>query len=127
MLRDAPAQFFASIRPLNLNEAVDPASPEWAQAASLLQGNIAKSHGRDHSVLIVFGIAPKPESRRKLKDLALRYATPVQVQDEQSARNKAPRQPGAVDPPNQLFGNLYLSVWGYLALGYSPLQLSNAF
>lgn len=119
------AQFFDEIRTLNLHAPVNPASPVWQEASNLLQGNIVKAHGRDYTALILIHIDSRRDSRRKLKDLVLRCVTTAQAQDEQAKRYREEKALGAVD--QQLFGNFYLSVWGYQALGYSAVELGNAF
>jgi Dyp-type peroxidase family len=115
------------ISPLNLHRPVDEASEEWRQTAEVLQGNIAKGHGRDYSAHILFEIASQPGSHRKLKELAERYVTSARQQQEQSDAYHAAREcdPQVID--KQLFGSLYLSASGYQALGFSKADLDTAF
>ena len=119
------AQFFDEIKTLNLHAPVDPASLVWQEAANLMQGNIVKAHGRDYTALILIQIDSQRDSRRKLRDLVLRCITTAKEQDRQAKKYRKEKSSGAVD--QQLFGNFHLSVWGYQALGYSPVELSNAF
>lgn len=118
-------QFFDEVQTLNLNAPIEPGSAVWQEAANSLQGNIVKSHGRDYSALILFDIDRDRDCRRKLKDLALRYVTTAARQEEQAEKFRREKHLGVAD--RQLFGNLYLSVWGYESLEYSPIELSNAF
>jgi Dyp-type peroxidase family len=120
-----PAQFFDEVRTLNLHAPVNRTSPVWREAANLLQGNIAKAHGRDYTALILIQIDRQRDSRRKLKNLALRCVTTAKEQDEQAEKYRKEKSLGSVD--QQLLGNLYLSVWGYQALGYLAAELSNSF
>lgn len=120
-----PTQFFDEVQTLNLDAPVEPSSPVWQEAAISLQGNIVKSHGRDYSALILFDIDRHRDSRRKLKELAVRYVTTAAGQEEQVEKFRRTKHLRVAD--QQLFGNLYLSVWGYESLEYSPTELSNAF
>jgi Dyp-type peroxidase family len=127
-LSDTPGMSHASTvkspqrySPLNLDVLVDSESPEWTTAAALLQGNIVKGYGKEHSALLLFEIKSQRGVRYKVRDLALKYVTPAEAQTRQAAG----RNDNVVD--RQLYGGLYLSVWGYHALGYSATQLRNAF
>ncbi|MEB3335088.1 MAG: Dyp-type peroxidase [Cyanobacteriota bacterium] len=84
-----------------------------------LQGNIVKSHGRDHSVLLFVRWRNDclSEVRRWIAGFAEGWITSAAMQFEEARRF---RESGA---PGQVFGSLYLSRLGYEALGFSGAQL----
>jgi Dyp-type peroxidase family len=91
----------------------------YADLMSDLQGNIIKSHGRDHSVLLFVRWRHEclAEARRWIAAFAERSITSAAMQFEEAKRF---RESGA---PGQVFGSLYLSRLGYEALGFSGAQL----
>jgi Dyp-type peroxidase family len=111
--------------PIDLFQLIDTKSDSWNRTAQYLQGNIAKGHGRQHSALIAIEIDANKQPRKGLRELALRYVTSAHQQDERRRARKSQRGTGNID--TELFGFLYISIWGYLKLGYTESALSRAF
>jgi Dyp-type peroxidase family len=112
--------------PIDLKLPVDPGSRDWQRALEVLQGNILRSHGRDYTALLIIQLEPSPGLRAQVRKLGESWVTSAKQQVEQAKqyRLNAKKKAG---PDKQLFGNLFLSVWGYAALGYSEAELFAAF
>ena len=111
--------------PINLANPIDPATPEWEQAFEKLQGNILRSHGREHTVLLLLEIKNRDNLRTKVGSFAERWCTSAAKQVRQKPLFQENERAGRVD--KQIFGSFFLSVWGYLALGYGPDELERSF
>lgn len=101
-------------------EGIDGFNPGvYASLLSDVQGNIIKSHGRDHTVLLF--VRWRRERlvavRRWIADFAQRWVTSAQQQFEQARHYRETGQCGPV------FGSFFLSRRGYEMLGYSGAQL----
>jgi Dyp-type peroxidase family len=114
-------------RSMHLDRLIDPSSPEWTQTATMLQGNIMRGYGREHSALLLFTIKPRKTGRQKLKALAEKYVSSAYDQERAKAQRSQARAASQHVDKHEVFGGLYLSVWGYHALGYSSAELENAF
>ncbi len=112
--------------PLDLGKAIDSRSAEWQRALDMAQGNILKSHGRDHSALLLVEFRPHVNPRAQLGKLGLNWITTASQQAAQTEKYRKQVESGA-SPEPELFANLFLSVWGYLGLGFTPQELSRAF
>lgn len=111
--------------PLDLDALPNPASPDWRQASSLLQGNILKGHGRNFTALILIQFHAGAELRARVQRFS-HFVISAETQAAQTQKYRASRKDG--DPPDRhLFGNLFLSVWGYRKLGFDRQSLENAF
>jgi Dyp-type peroxidase family len=112
--------------PVDLSNPVDVTSPEWQEALEMMQGNVLKSHGRDYSALLLIQFGPGADLRSRVREFGLEWITTAREQERQASNH---RRQGAnpPSPDRQLFGNLSISVWGYLALGYSQTDLIEAF
>lgn len=111
--------------PVDLKQLIDASSPEWTLALEKLQGNILQSHGRDHTTLVMFQLSAGSHVRGGLRGAAAKWCTSAAEQLRQKERYHASRADGTVD--QQMFGSLFLSVWGYLSLGYEPDVLKKCF
>lgn len=91
----------------------------YAQLLSDLQGNIIKSHGREHSVMLfVHWRAGQEEAiRRWIANFAACWITTAALQFAEAHHFRESGESGRV------FGSLFLSRRGYEALGYSGPQL----
>jgi Dyp-type peroxidase family len=112
--------------PLDLGKAIDTESAEWQQVLDMAQGNILKSHGRDYSALLLVEFRPHLNPRAQLGKLGLNWITTASQQGAQTLRYLKQLESGT-DPEPELFANLFLSVWGYLGLGFTQDELSGAF
>lgn len=112
-----------------LNAPVNPDDPSWKNALSRLQGGILKSHGRNHMALVLLQLQPGASLRQSLGSFAGSVVTSAQKQIEQAREYNERKHDQRYNSQleTQLFGSLFLSVWGYLALGYSPAELCQAF
>src|SRR5262245_50773815 len=98
-------------QPLDLDAADAPAF------LGALQGNILKSHGRDHAAHLFVRFADAASARAWIAAVADTLVTSAQQQSAQRARWGIGRGPG------DLFGSLLLSHAGYVALGVPPEQI----
>ncbi|MGC4051099.1 MAG: Dyp-type peroxidase [Paludibaculum sp.] len=105
---------------IDLGQPIDPESETCRKLLEQLQGNILKGHGRDHTALILISLRSNPEDRAAFRAFAGKTVTSAQEQSRQSARRN---ETGG----REVFGNLFLSVWGYLKLGYPWSVLQGAF
>lgn len=104
----------------DIAKPIDRESESARPVLERLQGNILKGHGRKHTALILISLDSKPETRAALRAFARKTVTSAWEQEQQSLRK---HKTGGTE----LFGNLFLSVWGYLKLGYSWEVLRDAF
>ena len=112
-------------------------SEEWERVSKQLQGNILQGFPGKHTRLISFSLAPPKNEddpdphydslRKGLAALARAHVTSAAKQDAhyRASRKGTRRSPTSHDEIPQ--GNLFLSVWGYQALGYSLDELKHAF
>jgi Dyp-type peroxidase family len=101
-------------------EGIDGLNPGvYAGLLADLQGNIIKSHGRDHTVLLFLRWRRErlEDVRRWIGDFAEQWVTSAQQQFEQARHF---RESGQGAP---LFASLFFSRRGYEALGYSGARL----
>jgi Dyp-type peroxidase family len=91
----------------------------YAQLLSDLQGNIIKSHGREHSVMLFvqWRAGQDKASRRWIANFAASLITSAALQFAEAHNFRETGESGRV------FGSLYLSRRGYEALGYGGPQL----
>jgi len=91
----------------------------YADLLADVQGNILKSHGRDHSVLLLVRWHPDrlDGARRWIATFAERWVTSAARQFVEALQYRTTGQAGPV------FGSIALSRHGYEALGFSGVQL----
>jgi Dyp-type peroxidase family len=104
---------------VDLNQiGIDPLDPAILPVLEDLQGNILKSHGRDHAAHLFLRFRAGPaEARRWIRDFADQYVTSAQ---RQLTLCEVYRSDGTC---GGLFGSLLLSAAGYRALGFSGAQI----
>ena len=93
--------------------SVDPSDPRIAEMMADLQGNILKSHGRSHTLLVFFRFSPAAtldHIREWLLSLVQDRVTTALEQFEDTVRFRRTRKSGSV------FCNLLLTHKGYTAL-----------
>jgi Dyp-type peroxidase family len=112
---------------INLDVPIDRDLPGWRSVFALLQGNILKSHGRDHSALVLLQFEQHADLRTRLRQFAANRVTSAQEQFEQIARYRKQKNAPQKTVDQQLFSNIFLSVWGYRALRYGEAELRWAF
>ncbi|WP_199302844.1 Dyp-type peroxidase domain-containing protein [Oscillatoria sp. FACHB-1406] len=83
-----------------------------------IQGNILKSHGRNHSVYLFLKFSDKEAAKRWIGRFAHKYVTSALAQAEQA---KQYRQNQAAE--GQIFANFFLTRSGYEFLGYQGEQI----
>lgn len=101
-------------------EGIDGLDPGiYAELLADLQGNIIKSHGRDHTVLLFVRWRRDriDDARRWIADFAESWLTSAQQQFEQARHFRETMQCGPV------VGSFFLSRRGYEALGFSGVSL----
>lgn len=103
----------------DLTWPIDPASAAWNAIGETLQGNIAKPHGREYTVMLLFVLADGAKTREGLADLAETFVTSAKQQSVQGAQR--------AHNPKTVLGNLGLSARGYRKLGFPEQQLETAF
>jgi Dyp-type peroxidase family len=95
-----------------LDQPLDLLSPEAPAFLADIQGNILKSHGRDHARHVFIRFGPDVAGVRAwLSTFATSYVTSAAAQNAQSAMWKSARGEG------QLFASVLLSATGYAAAG----------
>lgn len=97
--------------PISLDQPLDTSLPEADALLSSIQGNILKSHGRDHAahVFLTYGADPA-KNRRWLAEFARNHVT-------NASRQKRARNAWMADGgPGQLFTSVGLAYTGYQAL-----------
>lgn len=110
--------------PIDFTEAKAYQPEEIRDLLESIQGNILKGHGREHTIhiFVKFNAAGNVKNLRKklaaaVKDL-VNTAWQQQVESEQFRKYKI---------PGALFGNIFLTVRGYRALGFTDQQINDAF
>jgi Dyp-type peroxidase family len=99
--------------PVDLNELtpINPDDPKYLPMLANLQGNILKSHGRNHAVhLFLTFNQNSAEIRRWIADFTGRYVTSALRQHYETRELKVTEIPG------RLFAGFHLSAKGYAAL-----------
>lgn len=109
----------------------------WTRVQHALQGNILRSHGRDFTKLLLLKFKPSPTLRTRAGQWFSKHLTSAANQTAQSRAFKAaknrlvePAVQGAAvldSAALQTFFGGFLSIWGYLTLGYDRAQLTAAF
>lgn len=112
--------------PINTAQAIDCQSEDWQRVLGQLQGNILKGHGREHSALVLISLGTAPGDAARFREFARARMTSAMEQELQAGRNRT-CQSASGATGTELFGNLFLSVWGYLKLGYRWPELKEAF
>lgn len=108
---------------LNNTTPIDPSDPgEYKILLGDLQGNIIKSHGRDHSVhlFIQFKADKQEEAKKWIQGFAQKYVTSAILQDAESIQYKANKVKGSV------FANICLSITGYEYLDVPPFKIPHS-
>lgn len=105
----------------NLPEnGIDPENPgKYEVLLEDLQGNILKGHGREHSVHLFVQWKPNQIQGAKewLRAFTQTYVTSAKQQADEALRYKQEGISGT------LFANVYLTRFGYEALGFDPYQV----
>ncbi|MGH9834942.1 MAG: Dyp-type peroxidase [Blastocatellia bacterium] len=98
---------------------IDPLDPKYDQMLKQLQGNILKSHGRDHSAHIVLRFTAEPHAAKQwIQRFARERLTTAKQQIEEAKQFRETRQPG------KMFAGMFLSATGYQKLGFDPQQFN---
>lgn len=85
-----------------------------------IQGNILKSHGRNHSVhLFLKFICDREAAKQWMSNFAHKYVTSALAQAEQAKQHRQQKGGG------KIFCNFFLTSAGYTYLGYDNEQLFN--
>ncbi len=102
-----------------LSSPIEPTAPDFAPLLAHLQGNILKSHGRNHTVdlFLTFRAGKQDEVKEWIGDFSRRYVTSAIRQLHESAEFKANGLSG------RIFATVSLSAAGYRYLEYD----TNAF
>ncbi|HVE59413.1 MAG TPA: hypothetical protein VNB22_21565 [Pyrinomonadaceae bacterium] len=111
--------------PVNLSEELSPINPEdskYQRMLANLQGNILKSHGRNHAVHLFLTFPKDAEDkingvREWIAGFAARYVTSAMRQHYETKEFKINKISG------RIFGGFYLSAEGYKALGFDETLL----
>jgi Dyp-type peroxidase family len=107
---------------VNLNQkAINPHAPALRQMMTNLQGNILKSHGREHTRHIFFSFGADVEKNKRLVKSLVPFLTSSAKQFKSKKRvfTEAEHQ--------SIFGNFFLSARGYGKLGFSRQEVQTAF
>ncbi len=101
---------------IDLNEtSINPLDSKYQNLITQLQGNILKSHGRDHSAHIFLRFKGDAQAAKAwIQNFARQRLTTAQQQFEETARFRKTGEPG------QLFVGMFLSATGYQQLGFDP-------
>ncbi len=84
-----------------------------------IQGNILKSHGRNHAVHLFLKFTCPPEDAKQwISHFSHQYVTSALAQAQQSKQYRLTGE-------SNLFGNFFLTRDGYIYLGYNYDQLPN--
>ncbi|MFP5273651.1 Dyp-type peroxidase [Coleofasciculus sp.] len=93
---------------------------EYEALLGEIQGNILKSHGRNHAVHLFLKFTGDPESVKQwIGNFSHKYVTSALAQAEQAKQHRQYEGEG------QLFGNFFLTRAGYMYLGYNYEDLPN--
>ncbi len=94
---------------------INPFDPKYEQMLNQLQGNILKSHGRDHSAHLILRFIAEPRAVKEwIQQLARTRLTSAKQQVEEAKRFRETGQTG------ELFVSIFLSASGYRHLGLDP-------
>ncbi len=103
---------------IDLNQkAIDPHAAQFTQMMENLQGNILKSHGRDHALHIFFALGNDVQKNKQ----AIRALTAFVTSSAEQLRQRDQTDRNAV------FGNLFLTARGYEKLGFTRQMVVNNF
>lgn len=111
------------IKKIDIHEIIEIVTPfdefEYESLLDEIQGNILKSHGRNHAVHLFLKFTCNAEAAKQwIGNFTHKYVTSALAQAEQAKRY---RQYGE----SNLFGNFFLTRAGYMYLGYDYDQLPN--
>ena len=99
------------------NSPINPDDPKYALLLANLQGNVLKSHGRNHAAHLFLTFAADAEAaRRWIAAFAARYLTSAFRQHYESKKS------GINELSGGIFGGFYLSAAGYRSLGFVNLD-----
>jgi len=99
---------------------IDPLDLKYDQMLNQLQGNILKSHGRDHSAHLVLRFTAEPRAAKQwIQQFARERLTSSKQQFEEAKQFRETKQPGKV------FAGIFLSATGYQKLGFDPRQFED--
>src|SRR5262245_50111925 len=107
---------------INLNQKnIDPTASAFRQMMANLQGNILKSHGREHTRHIFFSFgADVTKNKGAIKSLLLFLTSSVkQLKTRKRVLTAVERK--------FVFGNFFLTAKGYEKLGFSRQEVLDAF
>jgi len=103
---------------IDLNQkAIDPQAAQFTQMMENLQGNILKSHGRNHALHIFFALGNDVQKNKQ----AIRALTAFVISSAEQLRQQEQAERNAV------FGNLFLTARGYEKLGFTRQQVVTNF
>jgi deferrochelatase/peroxidase EfeB len=94
---------------------------EYEALLDEIQGNILKSHGRNHAVhLFLKFTCDKEAAKQWIGNFTHKYVTSALAQAEETKQYRQNK-----DVPGKIFGNFFLSRAGYMYLGYDYDDLPN--
>jgi Dyp-type peroxidase family len=106
---------------LSLDVAIDPQDPQNAAMLDNLQGNILKSHGRDHVTLLTLRFTTEAAMVRNwLRSFAAHWLTSASEQRQDASTY---RRGGATG----VFGSIFLTAAGYQKLGLTRQEMLSRF
>jgi len=116
---------------IDLKKIVEIVTPfdkfEYEPLLNEIQGNIIKSHGRDHAVYLFLKFKGKEgdpkaamQAKQWIGSFSHRYVTSALDQAEQAKLYRENQ-----DVPGKLFANFFLTRAGYMHLGYAYEELPN--
>ncbi|WP_375496619.1 Dyp-type peroxidase [uncultured Nostoc sp.] len=115
----------SEIKKIDINQIVEIVTPfddfEHEPLLDEIQGNILKSHGRNHAVYLFLKFEGDIEAAKQwIGSFTYRYVTSALEQAEQGKLYRQKK-----DVPGKLFANFFLTKAGYIHLGYTYQNLPN--
>ena len=104
---------------------IDPQQPgKYQELLNDIQGNILRGHGRNHSVHLFLQFTADNDEQKEvvkqwIRSFAQQYITSAKQQSDDAQRYREENIPGG------LFANFFLSMSGYLHLGFDYSQTPN--
>ncbi|WP_445249566.1 RICIN domain-containing protein [Microcoleus sp. OTE_8_concoct_300] len=128
-----------AVNKIDLNEIIEIVTPfdevkDYESLLAEIQGNIIKSHGRNHAVYLFLKFKKNEEDEEEAnKDIektkqwigsfSHKYVTSALEQAKQGKRYRQNQEVPGKDVPAKVFANFFLTRAGYMHLGYTYDQL----
>lgn len=130
-----------AVNKIDLNQIIEIVTPfdevkDYEPLLAEIQGNILKSHGRNHAVYLFLKFKKDEQDEEQAnKDIektkqwigsfSHKYVTSALEQAKQGKRYRQNQEVPAKDVPAQVFASFFLTRAGYMHLGYTYDQLPN--